>query len=70
MGSRKDDLNDAMKTSIVLEKKQIEIIKEAALQLSIREGRLITYSEAIRMAIDKCYPLSKKSKTKQTSCGK
>lgn len=63
MASRKDELKNSVRTTIYLEENQIDTIKNAAIKLSVSEGRIVTHSEAIRRAIDICYPSMKKKKS-------
>lgn len=54
----KAEFKKAIRVSLVLEEQHFECVKKAAHQLSIREGRLVTPSEAMRLALKKCYPMS------------
>lgn len=56
---RPKEINDGMRLSVVLSKKQAERVKYMALRMSTQEGRQITVSEAIRMAIEAVYPIPK-----------
>ena len=44
---------------VVLSKQHAERVKLMALRMSTQEGRQITVSEAIRMAIEAVYPIPK-----------
>lgn len=44
---------------IVIEKKMLDRLRMAAAKLSLKETRLVTASEAARLAIDMCYPENK-----------
>jgi hypothetical protein len=54
-------IKDAVRVSIVLSKAQSNRVQQRAIQMSMQEGRQITVSEAIRMAIEVVYPLPKKN---------
>lgn len=56
---RPKEINDGVRLSVVLSKKQAERVKYMALRMSTQEGRQITVSEAIRMAIEAIYPVPK-----------
>jgi len=57
--ARPKEIEDAVRISLVLSKKQAERVKYMALQMSKQEGRQITPSEAIRMAVETVYPIPK-----------
>ena len=52
-------IKDAVRLSIVLSKTQADRVQHMAIQMSAQEGRQITTSEAVRMAIEAVYPLPK-----------
>lgn len=52
-------IKDAVRLSVVLSKAQANRVQQRAIQMSMQEGRQITVSEAIRMAIEAVYPLPK-----------
>ena len=56
---RPKEIKDGIRLSVVLSKKQAERVKYMALRMSTQEGRAITVSEAIRMAIEAVYPVPK-----------
>jgi hypothetical protein len=56
---RPREIKDAVRLSVVLSKAQADRLQEMARQMSVREGRQITTSEAIRMAIETVYPVPK-----------
>lgn len=56
---RPQEIKEGMRLSVVLSKKQVERVKYMALRMSTQEGRQITVSEAIRMAIETIYPVPK-----------
>jgi len=56
---RPKEINDGMRLSVVLSKKQVEQVKHMTLQMSKQEGRLISVSEALRMAVEAVYPVPK-----------
>lgn len=55
----------AARTTVILEKEQLEELRQSAIQMSVQAGRLITPSEAIRIAVDKCYPVPGKQNDSQ-----
>jgi len=48
---------NTVRLSVVMSKEQAERVKYMTLQMSKQEGRLLTVSEAIRMAIEATYPV-------------
>jgi hypothetical protein len=52
-------INNAVRLSVVLSKVQANRIQHMAIKMSTQEGRQITVSEAIRMAIEAVYPVPK-----------
>jgi hypothetical protein len=56
---RPKEIKDGVRLSVVLSKKQAERVKHMALRMSTLEGRAITVSEAIRMAVETAYPVPK-----------
>lgn len=52
-------IKDAVRLSIVLSKAQADRVSYMARQMGVQEGRTITASEAVRMAIEAVYPLPK-----------
>lgn len=56
---RPKEIKDCVRLSVVLSKVQAERIKYIAIRMSSQEGRQITVSEAIRMAIEAAYPVPK-----------
>ena len=58
---RPKKLEDGERLSVVLPKKQVDQIRRRALQMSVQEGRTITVSEALRMAVEMAYPLPKQT---------
>lgn len=57
--SRPKEIKDAVRLSVVLSKEQAKRIEYMAIRMSTQEGRQITVSEAIRMAIETTYPVPK-----------
>lgn len=57
--ARPKKIEDQVRVSVVLSKKQAERIQHMAIRMSSQEGRQITVSEAIRLAIEAAYPLPK-----------
>jgi hypothetical protein len=56
---RPKEIKDGVRLSVVLSKQHAERVKLMALRMSTQEGRQITVSEAIRMAIEAVYPIPK-----------
>jgi hypothetical protein len=56
---RPKEIKDGTRLSVVLSKKQVDRVKHMALRMSTLEGRQITVSEAIRMAVEAVYPVPK-----------
>lgn len=56
---RPKEIRDATRLSVVLSKIQANRVQHMARQMSAREGRTITTSEAIRMAVEAVYPVPK-----------
>ena len=50
-------IDDGIRVSTVISKKQLERIRYMAIRMSVQEGRQIGMSEAIRMAIEAAYPV-------------
>lgn len=57
--ARPKKIKEGVRLSVVLSKKQAEQVKKMALRMSTQEGRQITVSEAIRMAVEVAYPVPK-----------
>jgi hypothetical protein len=56
---RPKEIKDGARLSVVLSQKQIDRVKLMALRMSSKEGRAISVSEAIRMAVEAVYPVPK-----------
>ena len=52
-------IKDAVRLSVVMSQAQADQVQLMARRMSIQEGRTITSSEAIRMAIETAYPVPK-----------
>ncbi len=63
----KPEFKNSVRVSLVLEHEDFECIKKAALNRSNEEGRLITPSEMMRLALKKCYARSTDSDSKKES---
>jgi len=61
--ARPQKIAECVRLSVVLSKAQANRVKHMAIQMSAREGRQITVSEAIRMAVESLYPLPKNMQT-------
>lgn len=57
--SRPKKMKDFVRLSVVMSEQQAERIKYIAIRMSSQEGRQITVSEAIRMALEAAYPVPK-----------
>ena len=60
---RPKEIKDGVRLSGVLSKQQAGRTKPIALRMSTQEGRQITTSEAIRMAVEAVYPVPKNQMT-------
>ncbi len=60
---RPKEIKDGTRLSVVRSKHQAERVKHMALRMSTQEGRQITVSEAIRMAVEAVYPVPKNQMT-------
>ena len=56
-------IEDGERVSVVLSKQQLDWVRHMAIKMSGREGRQISVSEAIRMAIEAAYPPPKDMQT-------
>ena len=54
---RPKEIKEGVRLSVVMSKKQADRLKHMALRMSTKEGRQITVSEAIRMAVEAAYPV-------------
>lgn len=52
-------IKDAIRLSVVLSKAQVDWLQHMARRMGVQEGRTITASEAVRMAIETVYPVPK-----------
>ena len=50
-------IKDAVRLSTVMSKTQADWLQHMAIRMSSQEGRQITVSEAIRMAVETAYPV-------------
>ncbi len=46
------------RVSVCLSKEQLSKVEKMAIEISRQEGRLVTVSEAIRRAVEICYPIA------------
>lgn len=65
MARKKKDTTEIV--TFRLEIEQLKQVDRMTARMSLSEGRLLTRSDAIRMAIEQCYPIP--SKVKQTELG-
>lgn len=49
------------RVSVCLSKEQLSQVERMAIQMSTQEGKIVTISEAIRRAVETCYPANKQS---------
>jgi len=59
---RPKQLEDGVRVSVVISKKQLAWMQRAAIESSRQNGKQVGVSEAIRAAIEATYPLPKESK--------
>lgn len=57
--ARPKKIENGESVSIVLSKKQLDHVRLQAIRMSNQEGRVITVSEAIRLAVEDAYPVPK-----------
>ena len=57
--ARPKKIEDGESVSIVLSKKQLDHVRLMAIRMSGSEGRVITVSKAIRLAVEAAYPVPK-----------
>lgn len=57
--SKPKKIKDAVRLSVVLPQIQANHLQRMAIKMSAQEGRQITVSEAIRMAIEALFPMPK-----------
>jgi len=57
--ARPKTIEESVRVSVVMSKKQLEWIQHMGRKMSVAEGRTITASEAIRLAIENAYPVPK-----------
>ena len=55
--SKPKKIKDAKHVTFVLSEEQHDYIKRQTLEMSRTEGRAIGVSEAIRRAVEQCYPI-------------
>jgi len=53
--ARPKKIKEGERVSVVMSKKQLDWVRYKAIQMSHQEGRQITVSEAIRMAVEAAY---------------
>lgn len=57
--SKPKKIKDTVRLSVVLSIAQVDRVQQRAIQMSMQEGRQITVSKAVRMAIEAVYLLPK-----------
>lgn len=55
-------MDEGTRLSVVLSKAQIDRVRLMAIRMSSHEGRQISVSEAVRMAVEAAYPVPKPQK--------
>lgn len=55
----KKQFNDSCVISIVMEREHADWVRHMAIKMSNQEGKQITLSDAVRMALETAYPLPK-----------
>ena len=58
MNRGKSEFKKIVRVSLVLDQEHLDCVKKAAINLSVREGRLITTSELMRLTLKERYPVS------------
>jgi len=64
MAKKKKDSTEIV--TFRLEIEQLKQLEKMAARMSLSEGRLLTRSDAIRMAIEQCYPIPSKGELPST----
>lgn len=52
-------IKNEKRVSVCLSKEQLMQVEKMAIEMSRQEGKIVTISEAIRRAVEICYPTSK-----------
>lgn len=55
---KKVTVKNEKRISVCLSKQQLMQVEKMAIEISKQEGRIVTVSEAIRRAVEICYPLA------------
>ena len=56
-------IDDPVRVSLVLSKKQLKQVEKMAILMCQSEGRLISVSEALRLAIQEAFPIPKNAQS-------
>lgn len=56
---RPKKIKDSVRLSVQLSREQAERIRQMAIRLSTKEGRVVSVSEAIRSVLEAAYPVPK-----------
>ncbi len=56
---RKVAVRNHKRVSVCLSEDQLDKVEKMAIKLSQEEGKIVTISEAIRRAVEVCYPIMK-----------
>lgn len=67
MNRGKPEFKNSVRISLVLEEEDFECIRKAAIHRSNQEGRIITPSEMMRVALKKCYSPTDSSSENESS---
>ena len=70
MNRGKPSLKKTSRVCLVLDQEHLDCIKKAAIHLSVKEGRLITPSELMRLALEERYPVSESLNLESNSLDK
>lgn len=58
--NEREKVDSYKRVSVCLSKEQLKKVEKMAIEMSRQEGRLISVSEAIRRAVEICYPMAEK----------
>jgi len=55
---KKVDVKNHKRVSVCLSENQLKKVERMAIEMSRQSGKIVTVSEAIRKAVETCYPLA------------
>jgi len=55
--TKKAQIKNHKRVSVCLSEEQLQMVEEMAIQMSKSGGKLVSISEAIRRAVETCYPI-------------